>query len=296
MSFPYFISPEQAMRERSELARKGIARGRSVVALAYAGGVLFVAENPSRSLQKVSEIYDRVGFAAVGRFNEFDNLRRGGIQYADTRGYAYDRRDVSGRQLANVYAQTLGTIFTEQAKPYEVELCVAEVAHYGETKPPELYRITYDGSIADEPHFVVMGGTTDPIITALNESYPRTPNCRGGQDRRRRPAGGINGSAGNATPPAEPRVPGPPHSRWPSSTRTGRGARSGGSPARRWRPVAEGPSASADAAAGDDPDSSVAATPAAVCALGIASLSRTAPTDLLRGRRRRCARWSAAAA
>ncbi|EID15354.1 proteasome subunit alpha [Mycolicibacterium phlei RIVM601174] len=159
------------MRERSELARKGISRGRSVVVLAYADGVLFVAENPSRSLQKVSELYDRVGFAAVGRFNEFDNLRRGGIQYADTRGYAYARRDVTGRQLANVYAQTLGTIFTEQAKPYEVELCVAEVAHYGESKPPELYRITYDGSIADEPHFVVMGGTTDPIITKLNESY-----------------------------------------------------------------------------------------------------------------------------
>lgn len=159
------------MRERSELARKGIARGRSVVALAYAGGVLFVAENPSRSLQKISELYDRVGFAAAGKFNEFDNLRRGGIQFADTRGYAYDRRDVTGRQLANVYAQTLGSIFTEQAKPYEVELCVAEVAHYGETKPPELYRITYDGSIADEPHFVVMGGTTEPITNALKGSY-----------------------------------------------------------------------------------------------------------------------------
>ncbi|CAM4432329.1 Proteasome subunit alpha [Mycobacterium basiliense] len=159
------------MRERSELARKGIARGKSVVALAYSGGVLFVAENPSRSLQKISELYDRVGFAAAGKFNEFDNLRRGGIQFADTRGYAYDRRDVTGRQLANVYAQTLGTIFTEQAKPYEVELCVAEVAHYGETKAPELYRITYDGSIADEPHFVVMGGTTEPITNALKESY-----------------------------------------------------------------------------------------------------------------------------
>ncbi|MBY0288160.1 MAG: proteasome subunit alpha [Mycobacteriaceae bacterium] len=171
MSFPYFISPEQAMRERSELARKGISRGRSVVVLAYADGVLFVAENPSRSLQKVSELYDRVGFAAVGRFNEFDNLRRGGIQYADTRGYAYARRDVTGRQLANVYAQTLGTIFTEQAKPYEVELCVAEVAHFGEAKAPELYRITYDGSIADEPHFVVMGGTTEPIAEKLNDSY-----------------------------------------------------------------------------------------------------------------------------
>ncbi len=210
MSFPYFISPEQAMRERSELARKGIARGRSVVALAYAGGVLFVAENPSRSLQKVSEIYDRVGFAAVGRFNEFDSLRRGGIQYADTRGYAYDRRDVSGRQLANVYAQTLGTIFTEQAKPYEVELCVAEVAHYGETKPPELYRITYDGSIADEPHFVVMGGTTDPIISALKESYAENAELpdavRIAVDALR---AGITSSTGNATPPSEPRVLGP---------------------------------------------------------------------------------------
>jgi proteasome alpha subunit len=171
MTFPYFISPEQAMRERSELARKGIAKGRSVLALRYADGVLFVAENPSRSLQKISELYDRVGFAAVGRFNEFDNLRRGGIQFADTRGYAYDRRDVTGRQLAYVYAQTLGSIFTEQAKPYEVELCVAEVAHHGESKPPELYRITYDGSINDEPDFVVMGGSTDPITTALKDSY-----------------------------------------------------------------------------------------------------------------------------
>ena len=192
------------MRERSELARKGIARGRSVVVLAYAGGVLFVAENPSRSLQKVSELYDRVGFAAVGRFNEFDNLRRGGIQFADTRGYAYDRRDVTGRQLANVYAQTLGTIFTEQAKPYEVELCVAEVAHYGETKPPELYRITYDGSIADEPQFVVMGGTTEPIIDrAQGVLHGERRTGRRGQDRRRRAAR----PAANGT--GEPRILGP---------------------------------------------------------------------------------------
>lgn len=159
------------MRERGELARKGISRGRSVVALVYADGVLFVAENPSRSLQKISELYDRVGFAAAGRLNEFENLRRGGIQFADTRGYAYDRRDVTARQLANVYAQTLGTIFTEQAKPYEVELCIAGVAFHDQPKPPELYRITYDGSITDEPHFVVMGGTTDPIAAALKDSY-----------------------------------------------------------------------------------------------------------------------------
>ncbi|MCH9759211.1 MAG: proteasome subunit alpha [Actinomycetia bacterium] len=202
MSFPYFISPEQAMRERSELARKGIARGRSVVALAYADGVLFVAENPSRSLQKVSELYDRVGFAAVGRFNEFNNLRSGGIRFADTQGYAYSRRDVTGRQLANVYAQTLGTIFTEQAKPYEVELCVAEVAHYGESKAPELYRITYDGSIADEPHFVVMGGTTEPIATALNDTYTENASLN---DAMAIAVGALT-AAGNGS---EPRVLGP---------------------------------------------------------------------------------------
>ncbi|BBY67505.1 proteasome subunit alpha [Mycolicibacterium helvum] len=201
------------MRERSELARKGIARGRSVVVLAYDSGVVFVGENPSRSLQKISELYDRVGFAAVGRFNEFDNLRRGGIQFADTRGYAYDRRDVTGRQLANVYAQTLGTIFTEQAKPYEVELCVAEVAHYGETKAPELYRITYDGSIADEPHFVVMGGTTEPIITALKETYSENAALgdavRIAVEALRAGINGTGGSGSSGTPPAEPRVLGP---------------------------------------------------------------------------------------
>ncbi|MGB3352734.1 MAG: proteasome subunit alpha [Mycobacterium sp.] len=202
MSFPYFISPEQAMRERSELARKGIARGRSVVVLAYADGVLFVAENPSRSLQKVSELYDRVGFAAVGRFNEFNNLRSGGIRFADTQGYAYSRRDVTGRQLANVYAQTLGTIFTEQAKPYEVELCVAEVAHYGETKAPELYRITYDGSIADEPSFVVMGGTTEPIATALNDTYAENASLADAVSI----AVGALSAGGNGT---EPRTLGP---------------------------------------------------------------------------------------
>ena len=191
------------MRERSELARKGIARGRSVLALAYVDGVLFVAENPSRSLQKISELYDRVGFAAVGRFNEFDNLRRGGIQYADTRGYAYDRRDVTGRQLANVYAQTLGTIFTEQPKPYEVELCVAEVAHYGETKPPELYRITYDGSINDEPHYVVMGGTTDPITAALKESYTEDASLG---DAVRIAVEALQAGTGNGSGSSEPRT------------------------------------------------------------------------------------------
>ena len=231
MSFPYFISPEQAMRERSELARKGIARGRSVVALAYAGGVLFVAENPSRSLQKISELYDRVGFAAAGKFNEFDNLRRGGIQFADTRGYAYDRRDVTGRQLANVYAQTLGTIFTEQAKPYEVELCVAEVAHYGETKPPELYRITYDGSIADEPHFVVMGGTTEPIATALKESYAENADLHDAVHIAVEALRAGSADAANGQPRLGRGQPGGGHSRHQPAA----GARFGGSADPPWK-------------------------------------------------------------
>jgi proteasome alpha subunit len=167
---PLYASPEQLMRERSELARKGIARGRSVVVLKYAGGVLFVAEIPPKStLRKVSEIYDRIGFAAAGRYSEFDGLRRGGIRHAELWGYSFDRRDVSARQLANVYAQTLSAIFTEQLKPYEVEICVAEVGSTAEQD--QMFRLTFDGSIVDEPRFMVMGGNTDPIATALKETY-----------------------------------------------------------------------------------------------------------------------------
>ncbi len=171
MTFPYYASAEQIMRDRSELARKGIARGRSVIALTYADGVLFVAENPSNTLRKVSEIYDRIGFAAVGKYNEFESLRRAGIQLADLRGYSYDRADVSGLSLANAYATTLGTVFTDQPKPYEVELCVAEVAKPGRDTPAQLYRIGYDGSVVDETRFLVMGGHTDAITAALAESF-----------------------------------------------------------------------------------------------------------------------------
>jgi proteasome alpha subunit len=169
MTMPFYASVDQLMRDRSDLARKGIARGRSVVVLTFAGGVLFVAENRSNSLRKVSEIYDALGFAAVGRYNEFENLRTAGIRFADVRGYSYDRRDVSGRSLANAYAQILGASFIEQQKPFEVELCVAEVGDTPERD--KLFRITYDGSISDEPRFVVMGGTTEPISAALRSSY-----------------------------------------------------------------------------------------------------------------------------
>src|ERR1700740_2521447 len=123
----FYATPEQLMRDRAEYARKNIARSRSAVVMSYSDGVLFVAENLSSALHKVSEIYDRIGFAAVGKYNEFENLRVAGIRLADLRGYAYDRRDVTARALANAYAQTLGSIFTEQQKPYEVEICVAEV-------------------------------------------------------------------------------------------------------------------------------------------------------------------------
>ncbi|GAA2538154.1 proteasome subunit alpha [Pseudonocardia hydrocarbonoxydans] len=169
MTMPFYSSVDQLLRDRSELARKGIARGRSVVVLTFTDGVLFVAENRSTALHKVSEIYDRIGFAAVGRYNEFETLRNAGVRMADVRGYTYDRRDVTGRMLANTYAQVLGTSFVEQQKPYEVELCLAEVGATAETD--QLYRITYDGSITDEPQFVVMGGTTEPISAKLKETY-----------------------------------------------------------------------------------------------------------------------------
>jgi proteasome alpha subunit len=169
MTMPFYSSVDQLLRDRSELARKGISRGRSVVSLTYTGGVLFVAENRSKALNKVSEIYDRIGFAAVGRYNEFDALRTAGIRAADYRGYAYDRRDVTVRMLANMYAQVLGASFVEQQKPYEVELCVAGVGESSDGD--QLYRITYDGSITDEPQFVVMGGTTEPISTKLKDTY-----------------------------------------------------------------------------------------------------------------------------
>jgi proteasome alpha subunit len=169
MSMPFYASAEQIMRDRSEYARKGIARGRSVVVLTYLDGVLFVAENTSSALHKVSEIYDRIGFAAVGKYNEFENLRVAGIRLADLRGYSYDRRDVTARALANAYAQTLGSIFTEQQKPYEVELCVAEVG--ATAADDQLYRLSYDGTIVDEPQYLVMGGQADTVAGSLKASF-----------------------------------------------------------------------------------------------------------------------------
>jgi len=169
MTMPFYASPEQLVRDRSEYARKGLARGRDVVVTSYAGGVLFVAVNPSSALHKVSEIYDRIGFAAVGRYNEFENLRVAAVRYADMRGFAYDRSDVTGRGLANALAQTLGSIFTENSKPYEVEIVVAEVGE--EESDDQLYRLTYDGTVGDEEGFVVIGGQSDTVSGKLRESH-----------------------------------------------------------------------------------------------------------------------------
>ena len=165
---PFYVSPEQVMKDKSDYARKGIARGRSVLVMTYADGVLFVGENPSKALHKISEIYDRIAFAAVGKYNEFENLRLAGVRYADLRGYQYDRSDVTSRGLANAYAQTLGTIFTESGKPYEVEITVAEVGKTAEDD--QLYRLTYDGSVAEEHGFVVMGGQSEQVVAALKDA------------------------------------------------------------------------------------------------------------------------------
>ena len=169
MTTPYYVGPEQVMKDRADYARKGIARGRSVVVLQISTGILFVAENPSRALHKVSEIYDRIGFAAVGKYNEFELLRVAGVRLADLRGYAYDRRDVAGRALANAYAQTLGSVFTTEQKPYEVEIIVAEVGEASEDD--QIYRLTYDGSVADEQGFAAMGGSADSISNRLTEGW-----------------------------------------------------------------------------------------------------------------------------
>ena len=170
MTTPFYVSPEQLMKDRADYVRKNIARGGSVAVLNYDGGILFVAENRSRVLHKISEIYDRVGFAAAGKYNEFENLRQAGVRLADTRGYLYDRRDVSALGLANAYAQTLGTIFSEAGgKPYEVELIIAEVGDRADQD--QIYRLTYDGSVADAHGFVVIGGAADEVSRVLEGSY-----------------------------------------------------------------------------------------------------------------------------
>jgi len=169
MSMPFYVPPEQAMKDRADYARKGIARGRSLVGLVYDDGIVIAAENPSNTLRKVSEIYDRIAFAGVGRYNEFDQMRVAGVRAADIKGYQYSRDDVDARSLANQYAQILGQIFTHEFKPMEVELLVAEVGMHPGTD--QMFHVNYDGTIVDETTYSVLGGDADTIAQRLESTW-----------------------------------------------------------------------------------------------------------------------------
>lgn len=173
MSMPFYVSPEQLMADKAEYARKGIARGKSIVTLEYADGVLLMAENPSTSLSKIGEIYDRIGFAGVGKFSEFDQLRKVGVRYADVKGYTYSRDDVRGKALANAYSQMMGDVFTNQMKPLEVEIVVAEVGdpRFEGHELNSIYRVQFDGSIADHAGYCVIGGSAENLESHLRTNY-----------------------------------------------------------------------------------------------------------------------------
>lgn len=172
MALPYYVSPEQMMQDRAEYAKKGISKGRSIIAIEFTEGVLFVADNPSQSLFKISEIYDNIAFSGAGRYNEFENLRKAGIQHADMKGLMYSREDVTARSLANGYSQILGNIFSQEMKPYEVELLLAQVGDTPENN--ELYRISFDGSIVDEQGLTAIGGRSEAILTFLRKETSQT--------------------------------------------------------------------------------------------------------------------------
>jgi proteasome alpha subunit len=174
MPMPFYVAPEQLMKDRSDYAQKGIARGKPVVAVEYADGILFIADNPSTHLYKISEIYDRIAFAAVGKYSEFENLRIAGVRLADLRGYSYGREDVTAKSLANAYSQGLANIFTQEMKPYEVEILVAQIGERPEDN--ELFLILYDGSVTDEEGFVAMGGESARLAEHLRQGYrPEMP-------------------------------------------------------------------------------------------------------------------------
>jgi len=169
MTMPFYVAPEQVMKDRADYARKGIARGRSAVAVLYADGILVAAENSSATLHKVSEIYDRIAFAGVGKYNEFDQLRIAGVRHADLKGYQYSREDVDARSLANAYAQMLGQIFTHEMKPMEVEILVAEVGL--DASQDQVFHILYDGSVVDEDTYSVIGGDAEAIGARLEAAF-----------------------------------------------------------------------------------------------------------------------------
>ena len=177
MNMPFYVAPEQLMKDRADFAQKGIARGRSLVAIEFADGILLCAENPSRNLRKISEIYDRIGFAGVGRYNEYDQLRIAGIRHADVKGYTYSRDDVDSQALANQYAQMLGQIFTHETKPLEVEILVAAVGY--ERDGDRLFHIRFDGSVTDEADYAVLGGEAESIRERLQSSFDGDLDDRG---------------------------------------------------------------------------------------------------------------------
>jgi proteasome alpha subunit len=172
MSMPFYVAPEQVMKDRADYARKGIARGRALIALRYDDGILLCAENPSNTLRKVSEIYDRIAFAGVGRYSEFDQLRIAGVRHADLKGYSFSREDVDARSLANAYAQILNQVFTHEIKPLEVEILVAEVGDPGdEHRSDQLFHILYDGTVMDEQRFSVLGGEAEEITQRVESAW-----------------------------------------------------------------------------------------------------------------------------
>ena len=177
MSMPFYVPPEQQMKDRADFARKGIARGRALVGVQYDQGILLVAENPSSTLRKVSEIYDRIAFAGVGKYNEFDQLRQAGVRAADLTGYQYSRLDVDARSLANQYAQIMGQIFTHDSKPLEVEILVAEVGLSAEDD--RLFHILYDGTVMDETNYSVLGGDAEAISERMSTHFKSGFNLSG---------------------------------------------------------------------------------------------------------------------
>lgn len=169
MTMPFYVAPEQLVRDKAEFARKGVARGRSIVAIEYDGGILLLAENPSRALQKISEVYDRIAFAGVGKYNEFETLRKAGIRQADLMGYLYSRTDVTAMGLATGFSQTLGQIFSHEPKPFEVEILICEVTS-GDSGN-RLYRVTYDGTLHDQRDLAAIGGKSDALEAAVRERF-----------------------------------------------------------------------------------------------------------------------------
>ncbi len=173
MPMPYYVSPEQMMQDKAEYAKKGIAKGRSIIAMEYQDGVLLVADNPSASLYKISEVYDNIALSGAGKYSEFENLRKAGIRHADLKGFMYSREDVTARSLANAYSQTLGTVFSQELKPMEVEILVVQVGGDGHSN--EIYRISFDGSIFDERGYAVIGGKAEAVQVFVKERYKQMP-------------------------------------------------------------------------------------------------------------------------